>query len=230
MRGAPSSPSGELRDAWLSATQPADPLPHLAAWLSEARESGLFPNPDAAALANVDPDGRPSGRMVLCRAVALERGFLGFYTNRDSRKGRALAARPFAALLFHWDALGRQARIEGPVTAAPDDDADAYFETRARESQVAAWASTQDAPIASRGALLARFAAAAQRFGGLRDPNAPPVPRPPSWGGYRIWIERLELWASRPHRLHDRVRWERDATPEADGFRFGPWRAERLQP
>jgi pyridoxamine 5'-phosphate oxidase len=220
----------EARDAWLSATPPADPLPALRQWLAEARAEGNQPNPDAVALATADADGRPAARMVLCRAADWERGWLGFYTNLEGGKARALAARPAAALLFHWDALGRQARVEGPVTPAPDDDADAYFATRPRESQLAAWASAQGQPVASRAALLARYAGAAARFGGAAGPAAPPIPRPPHWGGYRVWAERVELWVSRPHRLHDRVAWSRRLAPADDGFRAGPWRAERLMP
>jgi len=118
----------------------------------------------------------------------------------------------------------------GPVTRAPDADADAYFATRPQESQLAAWASAQGEPLASRAALLARYAAAAARFGGLDEAGAPPIPRPPHWGGYRVWAERIELWASRPHRLHDRVSWTRKLTPDGDGYRGGPWRAARVMP
>jgi len=218
------------RDAWLAGPPPADPLPSLADWLAEAHSATGLANPDAMALATAGADGRASARIVLCRGLDRERGFLVFYTNRRSHKARALAERPWAAGVFHWDALGRQARVEGPVTLASDEDSDAYFETRPRESQIAAWASAQGEPVASRGALLARFAAEAIRFGGVRDPNAPPVPRPPHWGGYRLWAERVELWASRPARLHDRVLWTRELTPGGDGFGGGPWRAQRLQP
>lgn len=220
----------EERDAWLSATPPADPLPALRQWLAEARAASGQPDPDAAALATADAEGRPAARMVLCRAADWERGWLGFYTNLESAKARALAARPSAALLFHWDALGRQARVEGPVTLAPPADADAYFATRPRESQLAAWASAQGEPVASRAALLARYAAAAARFGGVEEAAAPPVPRPPHWGGHRVWAARVELWASRPHRLHDRVAWSRLLTPDGDGFHAGPWQAARLMP
>ena len=217
----------EERDAWLATMPPGDPLPLLRAWLAEARAESGQANPDAVALATVDAAGRPSLRMVLCRGADWEQGWLGFYTNLESAKARALAERPVAALAFHWDALGRQARVEGPVTRAPDDDADAYFATRPRESQLAAWASEQGQPVASRAALLARFAQAAARFGGA---GAPPVPRPPHWGGYRVFAERIELWVSRPHRLHERVSWSRTLTPDDDGWSGGPWCAARLMP
>jgi pyridoxamine 5'-phosphate oxidase len=220
----------EPRDSWLSATPPADPLPALRQWLAEARAGSGQANPDAVALATTGADGRPGVRMVLCRAADWERGWLGFYTHLESAKARALAAHPCAALTFAWDALGRQARVEGRVTRAPDADADAYFATRPRESQLAAWASAQGQPVASRAALLARYAAAAARFGAQGDPGAPPIPRPPHWGGYRVWAERVELWVSRLHRLHDRVSWSRALASDGEGYRGGPWRAERLMP
>jgi pyridoxamine 5'-phosphate oxidase len=218
------------RDAWLGGPPPAEPLPRLEAWLAEAAAAGTIANPDAMALATAGRDGRPSARIVLCRGIDLERGFLLFYTHRSSAKGRALVERPLAAAVFYWDAFGRQARVEGPVCASPDAESDAYFASRPRESQIAAWASVQGEPVASRAALLARYAAEAIRFGGLRDPNAPPVPRPAHWGGYRLFAERVELWASRPARLHDRVVWERVLTPDGDGFRGSGWQARRLQP
>lgn len=213
-----------LRDAWLSGEPPADPLPFLRAWLDEARACEEIDEPEAAALATVDPDGRPSARIVAVRAFDAARGVASFYTDRTSRKGRALAAHPHAALVFHWDRFGRQARLEGPVTLSGDADSDAYFASRHPESRIAAATSEQSRPIASRAELVARFEATAARAPGGA------VARPPHWGGYRVWIARLELWASRPGRLHDRLAWERALTAEGDGFRSGAWRAERLQP
>jgi pyridoxamine 5'-phosphate oxidase len=214
-----------LRDAWLAGDPPADPLPHLAAWIDAARATRGIHEPDAAALATVDPSGRPSARIVAVRRIDAVRGVATFYTDRRSRKGAALAAHPFAALAFHWDPLGRQARLEGPVTLAPDADSDAYFASRHPESRIAATASEQSRPIGSREALVARRDAVAAR---CPDPDT--LPRPPDWGGYRIWIERIELWASRPARLHDRLVWERSLTADGDGYRGGPWRAQRLMP
>lgn len=213
------------RDAWLSGDPPADPLPHLAAWIREAHEAPGVVEPEAATLATVDPDGRPSARVVLLRRLDVAAGCALFYTNRSSRKGLALAAHPHASLVLYWDSLGRQARIEGPVTLASDAESDAYFAARHPDSRVAAAASDQSEAIASRAELLARFEAVRRRFG-----DADAVPRPAHWGGYRVWIERVELWASRPRRLHDRFEWRRALTPEGDGFRAGPWRATRLMP
>ncbi|RIL08222.1 MAG: pyridoxamine 5'-phosphate oxidase [Proteobacteria bacterium] len=213
-----------LRDAWLAGDPPADPLPFLRAWLDEARACGAIDEPEAAALATVDPDGRPSARIVAVRALDAAAGVATFYTDRTSRKGRALAAHPHAALVFHWDRFGRQARLEGPVTRASEADSDAYFAARHPESRIAAASSEQSRPIASRAELVARYErVAAGAPGGA-------IARPPHWGGYRVWIERLELWASRPGRLHDRLASSRALTPDGDGFRGGAWRAERLQP
>jgi pyridoxamine 5'-phosphate oxidase len=218
-------PEAPPRDAWLAGDPPADPLPFLAAWLDEARATPGIHEPDAAALATVDANGRPSARIVAVRSVDGARGTATFYTDRRSRKGAALAAHPFAALVFHWDPLGRQARLEGPVTLAPDADSDAYFAARHPESRIAASASEQSRPIASRAALVARRDSVSDRFA---SPDA--IPRPAYWGGYRVWIARLELWASRPARLHDRLVWTRELARGADGFRGGAWRAERLMP
>jgi pyridoxamine 5'-phosphate oxidase len=213
------------RDGWLAGDPPPDPLPRLRAWIDEARRGGQVAEPDAATLATVDPNGRPSARVVLLRGLDLEHGAALFYTNRASRKGRALAATPFASLVLYWDRLARQARLEGPVTLASDAESDAYFASRHPDSQFGAWASDQSEAIAARAELVARYEAVKARFG---DGGA--TPRPPHWGGYRVWLERIELWASRPHRLHDRVRWERTLTRDGDGFRGGSWRATRLMP
>jgi pyridoxamine 5'-phosphate oxidase len=218
-------PEGELRDAWLGGDPPADPLPRLRAWIDEARATRAIAEPDAATLATVDSDGRPSARIVLVRGFDEARGAALFYTNRASRKGRALAAHPVASLVLYWDALRRQARLEGPVTLASDTESDAYFASRHPDSRLGAWASDQSEPIASRAELVARYEAMKARFGA--DGVAP---RPPHWGGYRLWIERVELWASREHRLHDRVAWTRTLSRDGDGFRGGAWSAARLMP
>lgn len=207
---------------------PLEPLATLAAWIEDAR--GTRPNPDAMSLATVDPDGHPSARMVVLRGLAHDPGFLVFYTNHDSRKGRALAAHPRAALTFHWDALGRQARVEGPVTRSPDAESDVYFARRPLEAKLGAWASRQSAPLATREALEARLADVARRFGVKQGAETTEIPRPPFWGGYRVWAERVELWVGRVGRLHDRALWSRLLVPVGDGFQGGAWRRERLQP
>ena len=199
---------------------PTDPLPVVAEWMAEA--AARVRNSTSMALATVDPDGRPTARMVICRGLDTRAGWLVFYTDRDSDKGAALAAHPHAAVVFHWDVLERQIRVEGPVSEAPDADSDAYWATRPPEARVAASASEQSRPLASRAALLARVAEVAARGGD--------VARPKRWGGYRIWAARVELWTGQPARVHDRARWTRTLTLAGDGFAGGAWSATRLMP
>lgn len=200
---------------------PADPLPLAEAWLAEAAKA--VKTATAMTLATVDSDGNPSARMVICRGFDPKAGWLVFYTDRESAKGRALAARPRAAAVFHWDVFERQIRVEGPVTLAPDADSDRYWNTRPVEAQVAAVASAQSRPIPSRAAFLAKIDEVAR---GAADG----VPRPPRWGGYRIWAERMELWVGQPGRAHDRAVWTRTLSRSGEGFAGGAWRATRLQP
>jgi pyridoxamine 5'-phosphate oxidase len=199
---------------------PADPLPLVKSWLDEAQRE--IRNATAMALATVDPDGRPSARMTICRGFDPVAGWLVFYTDRDSAKGAALAAHPWAACVFHWDAFERQVRVEGPVTLAPDEDSDAYWNSRPPEARIAATASAQSRPLASRADLLARIAELTKA--------GTPIPRPSRWGGYRVWAERVELWVGQPARVHDRARWTRALMPLEGGFKGGAWSATRLQP
>ncbi len=189
----------------------ADPFALFDAWFSEAKSTE--PNyPEAMALATADPEGRPSLRMVLLKGQGRE-GF-DFYTNFDSRKGEELAANPAAALLFHWKSLRRQVRVDGPVEPLPAAEADAYFATRARDSQLGAWASDQSRPLDRRETFERRFAEICARFEG-QD-----VPRPPRWGGFRLVPERIEFWSDRPHRLHERRLFTRTATGWDEGLLY----------
>jgi pyridoxamine 5'-phosphate oxidase len=186
-----------------------DPFALFDEWLAEARLSE--PNdPEAMALASVGADGQPSVRMVLLKGHG-PAGFV-FYTNQQSRKGADLAAHPRAALLFHWKSLRRQVRIEGEVEPVQVAEADAYFATRSRDSQLGAWASDQSRPLESRGLFEERFRQAEARFAG-RD-----VPRPPHWSGYRVRPHHIEFWSDRAHRLHERRLFEPD---NAGGWREG---------
>jgi pyridoxamine 5'-phosphate oxidase len=217
---------------------PADPLDVVAGWLAAAWAARTQPNPNAMVLATASRDGRPSARVVLCKDIVPQPGFVVFYTNYLSSKGRQLEDNPRAAAVMHWDALHRQARLEGEVVVAPAADSDAYFASRAWQSRVGAWASAQSEPIASRGALLEAVGAVARRFGvpAPGTPGAEPsahanIPRPPHWGGYRLWVDAAELWVEGEARIHDRAVWRRSLAALPDGsFRAGAWSATRLQP
>ena len=216
---------------------PADPLVIVSEWLAQAWAAHTQPNPNSMVLATCSSDGRPSARVVLCKDVVPHPGYVVFYTNYLSGKGRQLKDNPRAAAVMHWDALRRQVRIEGPVSVAPASDSDAYFASRAWQSRISAWASEQSEPIASRARLLEAVTDTARRFGaptpgspGADDSLRITVPRPPHWGGYRLWAQSVELWVEGAARIHDRARWERSVTASGNSFRTSVWSATRLQP
>ncbi len=190
----------------------ADPLDQFTRWFDEACSAPIL-EPNAMTLATVDVAGQPSARTVLLKAV--DRRGLTFYTNLESRKARELAANPQAALLFWWPPQGRQVRFEGEIEPVDDAEADAYFATRPRGSQIGAWASAQSNVVADRGTLEAAEREIAARFADRA------VPRPPFWGGYRLVPTRVEFWQGRINRLHDRLRYTR---------RGEGWDLERVAP
>jgi pyridoxamine 5'-phosphate oxidase len=191
-----------------------EPIELFRAWFAEAKTRE--PNdPDAMALATVDASGLPNVRMVLLKGVDA-RGFV-FYTNLESAKGEELASNPKAALCIHWKSLERQVRVRGPVVAVSAEEADAYFASRPKDSQIGAWASRQSRPLEGRFALekeVARFAAKYALAS---------VPRPPHWSGFRVQPLSIEFWRARPFRLHERLRYSRETLNS-------PWVTERLFP
>ena len=189
-----------------------DPIARFQRWYAQARRAPML-QPDAMTLATAGARGRPSARMVLLKQADAD-GFV-FYTNGKSRKGRELHDNPHAALVFHWDRLGKQVRVEGRVEEVSPAEADAYWATRPRASQLAALASEQSAALVTRTRLVARWRALDRRYG------ATPVPRPPHWTGYRVVPDAIEFWTHRDHRLHDRELFTRSGRA---------WKLTRLQP
>jgi pyridoxamine 5'-phosphate oxidase len=217
---------------------PANPMQVAANWLAQARIDAAQPNPNSMVLATVDGGGQPSARVVLCKDIAADAGFLTFYTNYQSRKGLELEGNPQAAVVFHWDHRHRQVRAEGRVERLSDAENDAYFRSRPWQSRLGAWASRQSEPVTSRAMLVAAVAAAARRFGihyggpGAAEPDevAVPIPRPPHWGGYRLSVDAVELWVEGEFRIHDRARWARVSDRRRDGAEAVSWSVTRLQP
>lgn len=188
-----------------------DPLAIFDEWLAEARAAEVN-DPEAMALATADATGQPSVRMVLLKGHGPD-GFV-FYTNEQSAKGEQLEGNPRAALLFHWKSLRRQVRVEGAVQRVGDSEADTYFASRARDSQLGAWASDQSRPLDGRATFEARLEDMKRRFDGQA------VPRPPHWRGFRVVPERIEYWMDRPHRLHERRLFTRSGDRWSEGMLY----------
>ncbi|MSO54602.1 MAG: pyridoxamine 5'-phosphate oxidase [Rhodospirillales bacterium] len=196
----------------MSSKEHQDPIGHFREWFAEAQKSE--PNdPNAMTLATSTRDGRPTARMVLLKGVD-DQGFV-FYTNLESRKGRDITQNPVAALVFHWKSLARQVRVEGRLEPVTPAEADAYFASRNRLSQIGAWASRQSQPLAGRFELEKKMAEFTAKF------LVGSIPRPPHWSGFRVLPDRLEFWTNQEFRLHDRILYLLGSTG---------WRTERLYP
>lgn len=195
-------------------TAAEEPFVLFAQWFEDARRSEPA-DPNAMAIATADAGGMPNVRMVLLKGYD-ERGFV-FYTHQTSQKGQEIAANPAAAVVFHWKSLQRQIRMRGPVSVVPDEEADAYFESRPRQSKIGAWASKQSTPLESRLAFEKSVAYYSAKYA------IGTVPRPPTWIGYRLAPLSMEFWQDRPFRLHDRIVFKRERTT-------APWTKFRLYP
>lgn len=218
---------------------PSNPMDWAKAWLDEAVDKAVQRNPNSMTAVTVDPEGRPTGRVVLCKSFIADPGYVVFYTNYRSDKALHLRDNNNIALVFHWDIFGRQVRIEGEAVLSPAEESDAYFATRDWGSQLGAWGSDQSAPLESRAALVAQVGrravklgvGAAKNLGSIAASERPVIQRPRHWGGIRVWARRIELWIEGTDRIHDRARWERSLDRcDDDTFTTGEWTGIRLQP
>jgi pyridoxamine 5'-phosphate oxidase len=209
------------------------------AWLDEAVKKEVQRNPNSMTVITVDENGQPSGRAVLCKEFVADPGYLVFYTNYKSDKVQHLNGNNKVALVFHWDASGRQVRMEGQAVRSPAAESDAYFAGRDWGSQLGAWGSDQSSPIESRAALIAQVGRRAIKLGvgaarnlkSIAVADRPIIKRPAHWGGIRVWVHRIELWIEGTDRIHDRARWDRAIVHgDDDMFTVGAWTSTRLQP
>ncbi len=223
----------------LPAQLPDDPMHWADAWLKEATTAEVQRNPNCMTIASVGEGSQPSARVVLCKQFVPDPGYLVFYTNYQSRKSMELASNPRSAAVFHWDALGRQVRIEGLVVRSPEQESDEYFRSRGWGSQLGAWGSDQSQPVDSKEALVRQIRQRGKSLGlalgadttEIVEGSVPAIARPPHWGGMRLWASAIELWIEGQDRIHDRGRWSRDLIRSSEHeFTVSPWRGVRLQP
>lgn len=231
-------PNAYLADR-LPETLPADPMHWADAWLTEATRQKNQRNPNSVTLVTVGQDHKPTARVVLCKSFLPEPGYAVVYTNYRSQKCREIEGNSNVSLLLHWDYMGRQVRIGGTAVRSPAAESDAYFASRDPGSQLGAWGSDQSQPIESHAALVAQIRARAAEHGiSLSDDTGTSVaegsvalPRPPHWGGLRIWASSIELWIEGKDRIHDRALWTRKLTSASEGeFQTTAWIGTRLQP
>jgi pyridoxamine 5'-phosphate oxidase len=223
-------------DPKLPSNLPGNPMHWAKAWFDAAYDKQVQRNPNSMTLATVGAGGIPSARVVLCKDFEPDPGYLVFYTNYRSRKAEELFNNPEVCACFHWDSIGRQIRIEGLAIRSPEEESDQYFASRDAGSRLGAWGSDQSEPLESRKKLIEQIQQRAAELGVELDADGKPaedaaIPRPPHWGGFRIWARRVELWIDGESRIHDRAAWSRDLTMADDGtFSVGEWTGTRLQP
>lgn len=218
---------------------PSDPMHWADAWIKEATTGEVQRNPTSMTLVTVGAGSFPSARIVLCKEFVPDPGYLVFHTNYNSRKVKELEQCANVAAVFHWDALGRQIRIEGLAVRSPQAESDAYFRTREWGSQLGAWGSDQSDDLESREALMQQMRERAADLGltvsddlqSLTNAGSPVIDRPPHWGGIRIWVSAIELWIEGSDRIHDRGAWRRELSRASEyEFNVTPWVGRRLQP
>jgi pyridoxamine 5'-phosphate oxidase len=208
-----------------------EPFTLFKEWFDLAWQRRLQPNANSMVLATIDAQGHPDARVVLCKHLVTQPGYLVFFTNYQSSKGEELRAHPRASAVFHWDALHRQVRVTGPVVKSPASESDEYFALRPLASRIGAWASVQSKPLSSRAQLTKQVDDILKRFKIDASAAEANIPRPPHWGGFRLWAESVELWVEGPGRVHDRAVWRRTLQPQdATSFLCGDWSATRLNP
>lgn len=218
---------------------PDDPMTWAEAWLQAATTEAVQRNPNSMTLVTVDGEGQPSARVVLCKSFVANPGYVVFYTNFKSKKIAELREQAKVAATFHWDALGRQIRLEGLAVFSPDDESDEYFASRDWGSQIGAWGSDQSAPLESSQALREQVRDRARAMGvdvsddlqSVADDAKPVIARPPHWGGIRLWPTSIELWVEGADRIHDRAIWTRTLQAHDEhSFEVTTWHGQRLQP
>ncbi len=222
---------------FLPESLPDDPLRIANDWIADATEQETGPNPNAMVFSTCAPDGMPSSRVLLCKELVADPGYLVFFTNYLSAKGQEIETNPKASVVFHWDQLHRQIRLQGLLVKSPANESDTYFESRPWQRQLGAWASHQSQPLGSMAEMQEKVEKTARELdldiAALEKQGLVPaaIPRPKHWGGYRLWISSVELWVEGAGRVHDRGLWTRELTPAGpDDFQTGRWQSTRLQP
>ena len=210
---------------------PDDPMHQAKRWFDRTNSEKWQPNPNAMTLSTVDKNNAPSSRIVLCKYFVADPGYIVFFTNYNSRKGKEIRDNSEVSLVFHWDNIGRQLRIKGIAVYSPSSESDEYFASRNRGSQISAWGSNQSQPVESRSKLIKQMNDKLDEFDSSGTHNEKEIPRPPHWGGIRVWAHEIELWMDGEDRVHDRARWTRKLKINQDNsFSTSKWIGTRLQP